>query len=570
MQRRTFLATALASLAVATGCNANPTTGGASSSSGGASGAAPSSGSGFTLVTPQRGGTLHILSTSKEIHFDPAMSQNLGTSAIHYIVRGLTTWKTDPQKETELAPDLATDTGRTNDGGQTWTFTLQDGLTYADGTKIKAADIKFGLERSFDAQLQGGLSYHKVLLKGASGYNGPAKGKHLDSIEVPDDVTIIFHLDRKFADWPWITSMPAFAPVPATKGMGIPVYDHNPPASGPYRVQSYITGSQIVLERNPKWNASTDPLRPAYPDTINYEMGLNPDTASQRMTADSGADKNATGPTVTAALIAKVNADPAVKQRVYISPSGAIHYLVLNTQRPGLKDLKVRQAINYAVNKQAIQTIAGGPTYGGELATTLLPPGVPGYEKYDLYPAPPTGDQAKAKDLLAGAQVSELTLVIDSSDPALAQKASSVTNDLKAVGIAVSIVAQDPDKATDTLTKTGEFDLGFGTWQADYPSAYAALQPLIASSEIGNGNYNMARFSSREIDTLIAQASEETDAAKAAALWASIDKKTMEQAPFVPLIYAKNAFIYGSNVGGSYIPSFPSYTNALVQGLKRP
>ncbi|GAB3622626.1 ABC transporter substrate-binding protein [Mariniluteicoccus endophyticus] len=562
MNRRHMLAAGIAATAlVVAGCNANPRT--------------PATGqtataSGATTTTPARGGTLKVLSTSKEIHFDPAMSQNLGTSGIHYIVRGLTSWKTDPKAMAELAPDLATDTGTTSDGGRTWKFTLKDDLRYADGSPIVAADIKFGVERSFDEQLQGGLGYHKQLLVGAPGYRGPAQGQHLDSIETPDDKTIIFHLDRPFADWPWITSMPAFAPVPATKGMGIPAYDHTPPASGPYRVTDYKVGSKVVLERNPHWKAETDPVRPAYPDRIEYEMGLNSETAGQRMAADQGDDKNATGPSVNASLITRINADPKLKERVYVSPSGQMTFLVMNTSRPGLSDIKVRRAIQYAINKQQIQTIAGGPVYGGDIATTLLPPGVYGHEKFDLYPAAPTGDQAKAKEVLAGAQVPKLTLAIDSAKTAQGNQAASIANDLKAIGIEVQIVPQDADKLSDTQTKTGDFDLTLAGWQADFPSAYAALQPLIASSEIGNGGYNMARLSDPKIDQAIAEASGVLDAAAAQKKWAEIDRAAMELAPVVPLIYSKNAFIYGSNVGGSYVPLYPSYTNALVQGLKKP
>ena len=570
MNRRELLGLGLATAAIGlVGCNANPTTS-TSVGAGTASGSAGAGSNAFTTQTPVKGGTLKILSSSKEIHFDPAMSQNLATSGIHYIVRGLTAWKTDPSADTELVADLATDTGTTTDDGETWKYTLKDGLKYSDGSAIVAADVKFGLERSFDEQLQGGLSYHKVLLDGASDYTGPSNDKHLDSIEVPDEKTIIFHLVRPFADWPWITSMPAFAPVPATKGMGIPAYDHTPPSSGPYMVKDYQVGSKVTLVRNLNWDAATDTVRPAWPDQIDYEMGLNPETSAQRMASDSGDDKNATGPSVTAALITKVNADASLKQRVYVSPSGAISYLVMNTTRPGLKDLAVRQAINYAVNKQQVQTIQGGPVYGGDIATTLMPPGIIGQADYDLYPAEPTGDQAKAKELLQGKTVPALKLVVDSSNPEQGTMASSIVSDLKAVGLTVNVVSQDADKATDTLTKSGDFDLGFGGWQADYPSAYAALQPILASSEIGNGNYNMARLSDDALDAAILAASQETDAAKSKTAWAAIDKQAMALAPVVPLVYNKNAFIYGSNVGGSYIPSFPSYTNALAQGLKKP
>lgn len=251
--------TALTGSLVLASCNANSH---GSSSSGSASG-----GHGAT-ATAKKGGTLYEYSSSKEIHFDPAKSQNLGTSSIHLIVRGLTSWQTSPTGDTKLVPDLATTTGKPSDGGKTWTFTLKKGQEYADGSPITAQDIKFGIERSFDPQLQGGLSYHKALLVGGEKYQGPAKGKHLASIETPDKSTIVFHLVRPFADWGWVASMPAFAPVPAKSGMGIPKYDHTPPSSGPYQVASYKVGSNVTLKRNPHWQKSSDEARSGAPEKV--------------------------------------------------------------------------------------------------------------------------------------------------------------------------------------------------------------------------------------------------------------------------------------------------------------
>src|SRR5699024_12265102 len=88
---------------------------------------------------------------------------------------------------TELIPDLATDVGTPSDDGATWTFTLQEGLQFEDGTPITAATVKYGLERSFASELTGGLTYHKVLLEGGQDHSGPFSGEPLDSIQTPDD-----------------------------------------------------------------------------------------------------------------------------------------------------------------------------------------------------------------------------------------------------------------------------------------------------------------------------------------------------------------------------------------------
>lgn len=541
-------------------CNAN--------SHGSSSSGSATAGNGARAAA-KKGGALYEYSPSKEIHFDPAKSQNLGTSAIHLIVRGLTAWKTSPSGDTQLVPDLATTTGEASDGGKTWTYRLKPGQEYADGSTITAQDIKFGVERSFDPQLQGGLSYHKALLVGGEKYQGPAKGKHLASIETPNATTIVFHLTRPFADWGWVASMPAFAPIPAKAGMGIPKYDHTPPSSGPYEVASYTVGSKITLKRNPNWQKKNDPVRPAAPDSIVYEMGLDPDTLAQRMVDDQGDDRNGAGVPVTAAIVPKINADPSVKARTTVSPSGAAKYLALNTSRPGLKNLNVRKALEYAINKKSLQTIAGGPTYAGSIATTLIPPGVQGYKKYDLYPAPATGDIAKAKKLLGNTKVPTLKLVYDTTAPNQDKQAASIKADLKKVGINVKLVGQDSDTWSATTTQGNNFDLAIAGWQADYPGAYAQLQPVFASNQVGGGNYNQAKFKDPAVDAAINNATAITNAGKADAAWSKIDQQIMQQAPAVPLYYSHQAYLNGSNVTGTYIPTFPTYPNYLVQGLKK-
>src|SRR5690606_33405693 len=159
------------------------------------------------------GGTLTIYTAAEEVSFDPASSQNLAITTLGLNARRLTAWSTDPNAPTEVVPDLATDTGTASDDGKTWTFTLKDALTFADGTPITSEASKFGLERSFAPELSGGLTYHKLLLEGGEDYTGPFDAEHLDSIETPDDQTIVFHLNRPYGDFSWVASTPAFAPV---------------------------------------------------------------------------------------------------------------------------------------------------------------------------------------------------------------------------------------------------------------------------------------------------------------------------------------------------------------------
>ncbi|GAB3934385.1 ABC transporter substrate-binding protein [Micromonospora vulcania] len=553
--KKRYGALALGVVLALVACNANPD--------------AKTDADGSTGAT-EKGGTLTILSAPSDIHFDPAKSQNLAITTLGLVLRRLTTWEVQPGQPAKVVPDLATDTGKTTDGGKTWTYTLKDGLKYADGAAITAADIKYGIERSFAPELSGGLGYHKSLLVGGGEYKGPYAGADLASVETPDAKTITFHLKTAYGDWPWIASMPAFTPVPKAKD-DPKKYDQNPVASGPYQVESYQQGVAVKLSRNPNWDAATDSVRTAGPDNVVFQLGQDTTVQAQRLIADSGDDRLAFGAGfVPPAQLVQIEQNASAKQRLVTSDAGALSYLAINTQRGPLKDLKVRQAIEYAVDKRAYQVATGG-AIGSELASTLITPGIAGRVDYNLYPADPSGDAAKAKQLLteAGQPSLNLTLLSQNDQPHLAQS-QAIQQGLQRVGITTTIKPVDEEAWTAEVTgEKGDYDLTVSSWQPDFPSANGNIQPLFASSEIGGGGYNMARYSQPEVDKLIEQATAEIDPAKAQALWAQADKRILQDAPIVPLTYTRNSFLHGSKVQNFFVPSFPAYPNYLKVSLKQ-
>lgn len=531
---------------------------------------APSEGQ-TTKQKVHKGGTLYYLSVSTDMDFEPASSQNLGTSGIHLVHRALTGWVTDPHGKTKLVPDLATGLGDPSDGGRTWTYHLQKGLKYSNGEEITAQDIKYGIERSFASALQGGLTYHKQLLKGGAHYKGPYDGKSLDSIEVKGKYTIVFHLERPFGNWPWIASMPAFAPVPKSADKDPTLYGRHPVASGPYQVSEYDKGNEVVLTRNPNWKASTDAVRSAGADKIVYQLGLSNSTILQRIIQDDGnAQYAVTNASITPAQISRISSDPSVKSRVPGSPSGFLIYLAMNTQHPGLDNVKVRQAIEYAINKKEIQKLAGGPEYGGDIASTLMTPGIEGFKKFNLYPAGPTGNITKAKKLMKESGVGhlDLSMVYTSTDPTAEKQAQSVKQALGKIGISVTLQPMSQKSYTALITgNKGDYDLTISGWLPDFPSGMGNIQPLFASSQIGGGGYNLSRYSNPKVDKAIAKAAAQSNLKKAGQMWHAIDKQIMKDAPVVPLLYQKNHTICGSKVTNCYLPSYPPFLNILDVGV---
>lgn len=366
--------------------------------------------------------------------------------------------------------------------------------------------------------------------------------------------------------------MPAFSPVPKKADTDPAHYGEKPVASGPYQVKTYSPGAKLELERNPTWDKATDPARTGLPDSIVLDMGLQGDVINQRLIADAGDDKFSatTGTSVPAALIPTVTGNPAVKARVATSPSGALQYLAMNNKRPALANPEVRKAIQYAVDKQAVQVAEGGPEFGGELATTLITPGMPGFTKFDLFPAPPQGDPAKAKSMLAAAGVSNLNLLLVADNETGLGVAQAIQQGLKRAYINVTIKPLEAEALTDLITgPKGDYDLTVSTWLPDFPSALGNIQPLFASSEIGNGGFNLSRYSNPKVDAAIATATGESDRTKAAGQWAALDKQILTDSPVVPLIYARNAFLHGSKVQNFYLPPYPPYPNTLILGLSK-
>lgn len=512
-----------------------------------------------------RGGTLTIYSSSTEQSFDPATSQSLAITSQGLVHRRLTTWDIQPGKAPKVVPDLATDTGEPSQDGRVWTYHLKPGLKLSDGEPITSQDIKYGLERSFAPELSGGLGYHKTLLVGGQSYTGPYQGKQLASIQTPNASTIVFHLNTPYGDWPWIASMPAFAPVPRSADKNPSTYGNHPVASGPYEVESDKPGQDVVLKRNPDWSQSSDPVRLGGPDSIVFKLGTDDSTAAQQLISDTGEAKDAFGSGfVPPAQLKQITSNSDAKSRLALSNPGALQYLAINTQRPRLGDVKVRQAIEYAVDKRAFQLAAGG-TQGGDLATTLITPGIPGRQAYNLYPAPSSGDVAKAKQLLsqAGATHLQLTLV-SANDSTSLNQAQAIQQGLQRAGITVKIVPQDVNTYYDTITgDKGDYDLTVGSWQPDFPSANGNISPLFDSSQIGGGGYNISRYSNPAVDRLIAQATGEVDQATAQQTWARADRRIMQDAPVVPLLYTRNAFLRGSDVENFDVSGFPNYPDYL-------
>ncbi|MEV6110753.1 ABC transporter substrate-binding protein [Streptomyces sp. NPDC051940] len=520
-----------------------------------------SSGKGEAGAAPQQGGTLTVLNSSPQSDFDPARLYTSGGGNVPSLIfRTLTTRnREDGAEGAKVVPDLATDLGKPNADATEWTYTLKDGLTYEDGTPITSADIKYGIERSFAAELSGGAPYLRDWLVGGEDYEGPYKdGKGLDSILTPDAKTIVFKLRKPEGEFPYLATQTQFAPVPKAKDDGTK-YENHPVSSGPYRVVTNKNdGEELVLERNTHWSAKTDEERKAYPDKIVVKSGLDSAVINQRLSTSSGADAAAvtTDTNLGPAELAQIGSDKSLADRVGTGHFGYTNYLAFNPKVKPFDNPKVRQAIAYAVNRKSVINAAGGSALA-EPATTFLPEQKSfGYTPYDHFPAGETGDAAKAKELLKEAGYPDgLTITLTHSTEENRETgpatATAVQEALKAAGITVKLQGLEPNaynEARWTVAKTPGFFIS--RWGADWPSGGPFLAPIFDGRQIveNGSNYNHAQLDDAAVNTEIDEINKLTDLDEAAKRWGALDAKIGEQALDVPLFHPVYKRLYGKDV----------------------
>lgn len=513
---------------------------------------------------PAKGGKLTVLNSDPQSDFDPARQYTSGGGNVPSLVfRTLTTRKrADGAAGTKVVPDLATGLGTPSKGATVWTYKLKKGLTYEDGSPITSADIKYGVERSFAAELSGGPPYLRDWLTGGDSYEGPfgkggKNGKTLDSIETPDKQTIVFRLKKPVGDFPFVATQTQFAPVPKAKDTGTE-YESHPVSSGPYKVvKNTNDGERLQLERNPHWSEKNDGERKAYPDTIDVRSGLDPAVINQRLSTSSADDAKAvtTDTNLGPAELAQTSQDKALKERVGVGHFGYTNYLAFNPEVKPFDKPEVRRAVSYAVDRASVINAVGGSSLA-EPATTFLPDQKAfGYTPYDHFPAGPSGDPEKAKAELAKAGYKNgvtLTLTHSTEDGETGPKlAAAVQQSLKKAGINVRLKGLEnnayDEKRWDAADSPGFY---LSRWGADWPAGYPFLAPIFDGRQIvkKGSNFNHAMLDDPAVNKEFDDTSKLTDLDAAAKRWGALDRKIGQQALSVPLFHPVYQRLVGKDV----------------------
>jgi peptide/nickel transport system substrate-binding protein len=465
----------------------------------------------------------------------------------------------------QLVPDLAADMGTVSDNGLTWTFHIQSNVKYEDGTVVTSRDVKYAIERTYDRSVMAnGPTYYQVYLADPK-YPGPYKDKSstgLTSVQTPDATTLVMHLTTPFPDLPYALAFPNSAPVPPGKDTGSN-YQLHPISTGPYMFQSYQLNKQLTLVPNPQWNPATDPNDKQLASKIIVNLNVNQADIDNRLLAgDIQVDAQALG--LGAAAKARVLASPSMRANGDAPLTGRAWFGYLNTKVAPLTNVACRRAVEYAMDKQSVQTAWGGLLAGGQIATTVMSPTMTGYQKFDLYEAlsKPTGDLTAAKQQLAQCGQPNgfsTNLSYRSDRPTETAAATAIQASLARVGINVTLKGFPSGSyytnfaGAPAYVHSHGIGIALGGWFPDWPNGFGFLDSLVAGNTIvSTGNANIAELNDPVVNNLFAKSATLSGAARDA-IWAQIDKQAMSDAAILPMVYAKALF---------YRP--PSLTNVYV------
>ena len=514
------------------------------------------------------GGIVKIADESVPDSVDPADTYyGSQWDMIRTYTRTLTMFKIGPGKVSdEVTPDLAEGLGETKDDGKTWTYKLRKGVMFEDGTEIKAKDVAYGIERSFDKEIYpDGPTYFNDMLNWPAAYKGPYKSKDMDvkqAIETPDDYTIVFHLKKPFAGFDYVLTTPQGVPYPKAMDKGAKTKEHVI-SSGPYMFKDYQEGKSYTLTRNPKWSKDTDPNRKALVDGYEVSMNVDAEDIDNRITSGD-LDIAITGTGVTTATQSRVLSNPDLKARADNPTLARTWYTSINPTVKPFDNIECRKAIMLGMDKTSFQTAYGGEFAGGQLATSMLPPIIPGYKANDEWPTPNSkGDVTKAKEALTKCGQPNgfsTTISYRIERPKEKATAEAFQQQLAKIGIKLTVKGYPRKDYFSTYAGNPPYvvknNLGLvvNGWGADWNDGFGFLSQITDSRVIRDtGGSSNTSVRIPEVDKLLDMAQNELDVKKRQELWAPIDQRVMKDAVVYPGVWAKSLLLRSKNLTNIFV-----------------
>jgi peptide/nickel transport system substrate-binding protein len=309
---------------------------------------------------------------------------------------------------------------------------------------------------------------------------------------------------------------------------------------------------------------------------VNFNVN-QADIDNRLLAGDVQVDAQALG--LGAAAKARVLSSPTLKANSDAALTGRAWFAYLNTKVAPLTNLACRKAVEYAVDKQSVQTAWGGPVAGGQIASTVMSPTISGYQKFDLYNAlsKPTGDLTAAKQQLTQCGQPNgfsTNLSYRSDRPSEVAAATAIQASLARVGIKATLKGFPSGSyytnfaGAPAYVHSHDIGIAMGGWFPDWPDGFGFLDSLVDGATIvPTGNTNIAELNDPAINNLFAK-SATASAADRTAIWAQIDKQAMSDAAILPMVYAKSLFYRPTSLTNVYVSGGYGEYNYSVLGVK--
>jgi peptide/nickel transport system substrate-binding protein len=476
------------------------------------------------------GGTLRGTYVSFPDYLDPSLAFSLeAATALHNSYIPLLTYAPASGKAgTRLVPGLATALPKIDQGGRRYTLQLRPGLKYSDGKPVHASDFRFAIERLFRLNSAGSSFYTGIV--GAEEFAKTKKGG-IAGIEADDaGGKIVIHLTAPSGTFSYVLGLTFAAPLPPDT----PAEDqttHPPPATGPYVITAVKPGHSFEIERNPVWASDNGPAMPDFPDghidRFSIEVRSNPITQLEEVERGKVDWMKNPPPVERYAEVKRRYEGTQFREEPMIS----VYYFWMNTQQPPFDDVRVRRAVNYAIDPEALERIFAGTVHPTQ---QVLPPQMPGYKKFELYPH----NIGRAKRLIEQADPADRKITVWTFNLSPTDEAGEYYEQvLTELGFDVKLKIIDVANYFTVIgnESTPDLDTGFANWLLDYPHPNDYFQPQLAGSSIvPNGNTNWARFSDPAINAKIAKLAAQQLGPRQEREYAALDREVMKQAPWAP------------------------------------
>ncbi|MGR9474706.1 ABC transporter substrate-binding protein [Rhizobium leguminosarum] len=430
--------------------------------------------------------------------------------------------------------------------GLTYTFKLHKGVKFSNGREVVASDVKYSIERAVDPKTQGPGAGFFGAIKGFEDETG-GKTTTLSGIETPDDSTVIFNLSRPDATFLHVLAI-NFASVVPKEAVEAAAGDFGkkPVGSGTFILKDWTIGQQLVFERNKDYFVKGVP----YIDSFKVEVGQEPLVALLRL---QKGEVDIAGDGIPPAKFLEIKNSADGAQMIVDGEQLHTGYITLNTKVKPFDNVKVRQALNMAVNKDRITRILNGRATP---ANQPLPPLMPGYDKsFTGY----AYDVAKAKALLAEAGYPdgfETVLYSTNTDPQ-PRIAQAIQQDLAAVGVKAEVRALAQANVISAGGTEGEAPMiwsGGMAWIADFPDPSNFYGPILGCAGAVPGGWNWSWYCNADLDKRAVAADSMSDPAKAAertAAWGKVFTDIMADAPWIPVINERRVVAKSLRMGGA-------------------